>query len=374
MKLNTSFSALCMGALLVFSSCSEKEEPLAPVLNIADSYMSANWDNNTSNVSAIRNQFNSLVSYMKTGQDGSTKLEGTQLNTLLNQGNILSAFAGSFKTDIQTTFFPSLVKNSGQAYHPDSGATAVLGGAFEGRLLSERAYEILQAVDKGLYAAGFLNQIIELGNGSLDMAKLDQMLAFYGAHPSFPNTPTAANAAYPDMLIANYTARRDKNDGKGLYSQIKRNFLTLQATLLTEGDWTAERASAQKDLQANIEKALAATTINYMKAAVKKLSTTNLTDADKGSALHDLGEAYGFILGLNYVQQSDRIIQQSDLDFVLTKLGKTGTDIHQYSFVNDPVTSLPNLEDAWNRLATVYGFSNQEMADFEYNWVSTQGR
>ncbi|TNE79624.1 MAG: DUF4856 domain-containing protein [Bacteroidetes bacterium] len=374
MKNISSIGALAMSALLVFSSCGKDEDPTVPTLTIADSYVSSNWENNTSNVSAIRTQFNSLVTYMKTGQDGSTKLDGTQLNMLLNQNNLLADFSGDFKTDIQGIYFPSLVKNSGQAFHPDSAATAVLGGAFEGRLLSERAYEILQAVDKGLYGAGYLNQIITLGKGTLDQAKLDQMLAFYGAHPSFPNTPTAANAAYPDVLVANYAARRDKNDGQGLYSQIKRNFLTLQATLLVEGDWTNERKTAQVELQQNIEKALAATTINYMKAAVKKLSATSLTDADKAGALHDLGEAYGFILGFNYINSADRMIQSTDLDYVLGKMGKNGTDIHQYSFVNDPVNSLPNLEEAWKRLATVYGFTTQEMADFEYNWVSTQSR
>ncbi len=374
MKFSTSFSALSLSALLVLSSCGKEDGPAPVTLTPADSYMSANWNANTADVRTTRDQFNSLVNYMKTGQDGSTKLDLNQLNTLFNQDNRLANLSGNFKSDIQTVFFPSLVKNSGQAFHPDSAATAVLGGAFEGRLFSERAYEILQAVDKGLYAAGFLNQIISLGDAALDQAKLDQMLALYGAHPSFPNTPTAANSDNPDVLIANYTARRDKNDGNGLYSQIKTNFLTLQATMLTEGDWTAERAATQKLLEANIEKALAATAINYMKTAVKKLSSTNVSDADKGSALHDLGEAYGFMLGFAYIDGANRTIKSSDLEYVLVKLGKTGTDIHQYSFVNDPINSLPNLEDAWKRLATVYGFSQQEMADFEFNWVSSQGR
>lgn len=376
MKLLKNFLILTAAASLFLSSCSEEKLPVKNPLNIPSNYVSVDYDTNTYQERQLFLRFSDLVASMKLGEDPSNTLDLNTLISLWNDGgsNSLKAHAGWMSDHVELFCFPELVKHSGNIYHPDFGDTATIGGVFQSRLLNEGAFEILQGVDKGSYAGMFLYQILELQKGEFNQKTLDRMLALYGAHPSFPNTPTTANSIYPDRYMANYASRRDKNDSKGLYTGIKTEFLTLQAAIQAGDDYAVEKEAAFTRLVHNMEKALAATAINYMNSAIIKLSKTNPTDADKAGALHDLSEALGFIQGFSNLNSPYITITNDQILTLQGSLQVDGTKYSFYKFTNDPVNTLPDLLIAIDILNSIYGFTPAEMNDFKTNWVSAQGR
>jgi hypothetical protein len=201
------------------------------------------------------------------------------------------------------------------------------------------------------------------------------MIAIYGAHPNFPNTNTASKTTTPDVVIALYTARRDKNDGNGLYSQIKNNFIKLKAAVEAGADYNQERDEALAGIKLGIEKAIMATVVNYGYTAITKLSTTSPPAATISGGLHDLSECVGFIHGFKAIPQANRKITDTEIDELLAFLNSpAGADATMYKFVTDGVTELAKITQLQNKIKSIYGFSSAEMEDFKQNWISVQGR
>lgn len=370
--------ALSLVALTItFQSCSKDEEDPKQTLTIPSVYESADFSANTTKEAELKNQIKTLADYMKTGQDSTVKLTLTQLNTLFeaNSPNSLKAASGTYISSfIQNTLFPDLVTHSGQAFNPLS-APSSKGGAFGGRLWDGRGYEILQGVEKGFYTGLIIHQVAELSKGEITNATIDRMLAIYGAHPTFPNTPTAGKADHPDSYLALYTSRRDKNDGKGLYSEIKTDFLTIKAAAANKDLYRNELNAALTELCHDLEKAMVATVINYTHGAITKLSKTNPTEADIAGGLHDLGEAIGFIHGFKAIDASKRKITDAQVDEVLALFNYADPANHTvYTFVTDAANQLPKLVQIQGIFKNLYNFSTQDIDDFKQNWVTVQGR
>ncbi len=365
------------GLFLGLTSCKEDDPIGKSTLVIPNSYGASNFEANTVEENLLTQNFNDLVSLMKTGQDTLVQVKMSDLLAAWNKGgaNSVKAKSGWYVNEVETVYFPDLMRNSGKTYHPDHGDTATIGGIFGGRLLDKGAFEILQAVDKGAYGSLYLHQIVELAKDGIDLKDIDKMLALYGAHPDFPNTPNAANATNPDRSIANYAARRDKNDGTGFYSKIKYDFLMLQAACAAGSEYREEKNQAFTSLIQNIEKSIMATSINYMYATIEKLSKTKPTDEDKAGALHDLSEAISFIYGFKNLQSSHIQITTTQVEEILALLEFEGSQVNPlYHFTNDPISYLPQIMEAQMKMKAIYNFTDQEMNDFKSNWVSVQGR
>lgn len=371
-------NALILLALpaLFLTACTKNDDSAKKNLVVPTSYVSIDYDTNTFEDRMLATRFANLLATIKPGENQANTLDLNVLLAAWNEGGALSlkTKCGPIASGIENMLFPELVKHSGKTYHPNHGDTATLGGVFEGRLLNQGAFEIVQSVDKGSYAGMFLYRILELKKGNFDHKVLDQMLALYGAHPSFPNTPTVANTPKPDKYIANYAARRDKNDGSGYYSKIKTEFLTLHAAIKAGNEYTDEKEQAFARLIQNMEKALAATSINYLNSAISKLSKTNPTDTDKAGALHDLSEALGFIQGFDQLNSPYITISNGDITAIEEHLHINGQGYRYYEFTNDPITHITDIVAAITKLQTIYQFTPGEMIDFKTNWVSAQGR
>jgi hypothetical protein len=233
-------------------------------------------------------------------------------------------------------------------------------------------------VEKGLFGAALYNQAVVLmkGHAGFTPANADQLLAFYGASVNFNSSDDAAkHGASVDRFMANYAARRDKNDGKGLYTQLKTQFIRLQAAAKQEPNYHDDLLNALDQIASLWEKANAATVINYCHSAVSTLSSTSTTEAQKGAALHSLNEAMGFLQGWKTIDAGYRRITDAQIDEYLALLNvpATGTPT-PYSFLTDPVNQLPKLQQLISKLQTLYQFSTQDVEDFKRNWVKEQGR
>jgi hypothetical protein len=354
--------------LFLITACGDNEK--AP-LDIPVAYDGANFDANAATELGVISRFRKMVSEAQKGRSGAP-VSLDSLNYWYTTGSpSVQSLVSSYFAPKVTVWNAELAKASGNAYTP--GTPAGDGGAFGGYLFDENGLELEQLLDKGLYGALLYNHFDHLTHSTITPATVDRMLAIFGANPSFPNSYQAALHARPDILSANYTARRDKNDGKGPYTAIRDAFIQLQAAVRAGDDYNEERDEAIETIRINWEKGNAATMINYLHAVISKLSATNPSDADKASALHSYGETVGFIQGWRTLPNKKITDQQIDEILQLLNAPENGTPV-SYRFATDPLNELPKLTQVIGKLKAIYAFSDQDIEDFKRNWVVDQNR
>ncbi len=151
--------------------------------------------------------------------------------------------------------------------------------------------------------------------------------------------------------------------------------------------FNSQRDQALADFKLNWEKALAATVINYCHSTLQGLTLPNRDDATVSCAMHAYNEAGGFLSGWRAVPASQRRITDAQIDELLDLLRAPYTQTasaQSYLFLNDnsQIAQLfrldgrsdPNNNGVIERLAQIYGFTNQEVEDFRRNWVVFQNR
>lgn len=371
---------LCIAAATL-SACNNDDdadndnvrEPLA----IPSEYDGSSYEANTTTQMAVLDQLSDLSNKAKEARVNGVVVSYEELEALYQAGNpSLSAVSTDYFDALhlgEGGILAELAKASGGSYVP--GPPLGEGGTLAGYLFDENGLELEQIMEKGQFGAVLYKHATDLLQGTITPATVDQLVAIFGASPAFPNTPTAANTPTPDRAMANYAARRDKNDGQGLYSQMKNAFIKLQAAVKAGSIYDQEKQEAIDALTLAWEKANAATVINYCHGATTKLSATNPSDEDKGSALHSYSEAVGFIHGWKTIPAAYKRISDEEIDEILVLFnapaGETPTS---YLFATDPVNELPKLQQIIDKLQDLYNFSDQDIEDFRSNWVSVQGR
>lgn len=362
---------------VLFSACTKDETP-APTFEVPANYDSANFRSDVATANSLRIQLNTLVNEAKRGRIVTNTVLATTLEQLYTTSNpsLRDATTVYYNGLLSGTsgFFAELALASGNAYTP--GTPTGNGGVYGGYLFDENGLELEQLIEKGLFGALNYYQAHLLLQGTVSQAVLNQVLALYGAHPDFANTPTAANATNPDVFMANYAARRsDVNDANSLYNQMKKAFITAQAAIKAGESRLAERNAALADIRLLWEKVNAATVINYCHSVISTMSQTAPTDAQKAAALHAYGECVGFLHGWRQLPADSKRISDAQIDELLTLLlAAPGTTPESYKFITEPGTQLPKLQDVIGRLQTIYGFTNAEIESFRNNWVSLQNR
>ncbi len=363
----------CLIAGLVFVSCDDDDNE--DQLVIPDTYDGSNFLANSTAEAAVRTQLSTFVNKAKEGRTTGLTVAAADLNQLFTTGSpSLQAVTTSYYSGRVTSWIDELAKASGNVY--TAGPPTGDGGTIGGYLLDENGLELEQMLDKGLYGAAMYNHAISLIDaGNLTPATVDQLVQIFGAHPDFPNTNNSSSATNPDQFLANYTARRDKNDGQGLYTQMETAFITLQAALQAGDSFTAEQDQALEDLLDTWEKANAATVINYCHQTLDKLSETNLTDDQIGSGLHSYAEAVGFLHGWRTIPAAYKLITDAEIEDLLVKLNAPfDSTPTSYKLITESATQLPKVQEVIDDLQALYGFSDQEIEDFKQNWVAVQGR
>jgi hypothetical protein len=292
----------------------------------------------------------------------------------------LNGYIAPFRDDVVAAFLPvisqwvpelALASNDG-FYHPDSsiqsnghGGGYTLNGS-KRYLYDENGLEPQQVIEKGLYMALMYNKMKQIIS-STDETLSHRLLALMGANPNFNNSANGQNA---DRLGANYIARRDQNDGLGLYSQNRRILTALQIAAKTASPIAASQAANEFLLA--YEKGIAATIINYLHQTNAFISVTSPTDDDLSAALHAYSEAVGFTIGhigLETTLGDDRMAQ------ILALLNyNNGPDSETYLVATDRFNTVEKNNQAIELLKEVYSFSDAEIESFRFNWVAEQGR
>lgn len=355
---------------LIFTSC-EKDEVETPALVLPTTYDATSFTANTVSEYELRTNFITFINEAKKGRVSGTTVTESKLKELFEAGtNSISNNATAAQRAEYLLLFKEIEKASkGAAYQ--LGKTPSVngdGGVAGGYLFDENGLELEQIIDKGSFGSIFYAKAIAiLANPTA--ANVDKALALYGANPTFPNTPTAAEGRQPDILMANYGARRTKTVGStgGLYIEMKEAFIKAQAAIKAGAKYNADRDSAIATILIKWEEINAATVINYLFDVDAKLNAANVTDAAKAAAMHSYGECVGFLKG--FKGTSKKKITDVQIDDALTKMYHTTP--YQLVDDKDKVAALKIVRD---NLQAIYGFSETQMAEFKLNYVSLEKR
>ena len=359
-------------AAFLFACDSDDSNEVQPEFQVSDTYSSSTFAANTTELANLQSSFSSLVSTAKAGRTGEA-VEVADLQADYTAGSPSVADNTSSWYNSQLTgedgYFAELAAASGNTWAP--GETDGEGGVYGGYLFDENGMEVEQLIDKGLYGALLYNQAQELLAQPANAAAPDQVLALFGANPAFPNSDNAANVATPDAFMAKYVARRDALDGNGIYTKLNYEFRRWQSAIAAGN--TAEQQAATAAIAELWEKGSAATAINYLHSAISKLSATNPSEAEVGSALHAYAEAIGFIQGFYTLENkliSDAQIEQLSQQLLAPIDGEASS----YLFATEAATELPRMVNAIAELQSIYNFSDAEIESFRTNWVNQQSR
>ncbi|GAA4398925.1 hypothetical protein GCM10023187_10070 [Nibrella viscosa] len=361
--------------MLSFTACKETEtvDPLV----IPQQYDGAAYATNVTTATAVTQQYTNLVNETKKARTAGTKIDAQTLINLFTTGtpSLKSITTPYYVGKIEGTngWIAKMAKAGGNTFDPNVRTGS--GGLYGGHVFDENGFGLVEAFENAMYGATLYNYAVQLATAENPTpATADQLVALFGASPAFPNSN---NAKYPtpDRLLALYAARRDKNDGTGIYTKLRDAFIRYQAALKGGSRYTADRNAAFAEIKQYWEKAMAATAINYLHTTISTLSSTTLTDAQKGSALHAYNEAVSFLHGWRTLPLQHKKITDAQIDELLTLMNvpASGTPT-SYLFLTDPVNQLPKLTQAIAKLKDIYGFSTQEIEDFKKNWINEQGR
>jgi len=253
---------------------------------------------------------------------------------------------------------------------PDSATT---GGVYSDRLFDSNGLNIAEQVEKGIFTALLYYQSLQTLNDGIDAKDIDIITAYWGASPYFRNSGKAVSDG--DVFCASYAAQRDKDDGAGLYTQMKTALITAQAAIKAGHSYISELRNAIEQVKITWEKSQMATAINYLYSTITVLSATSIDDATRSSAIKSFGEGALILKGWRSLDENQRTISTAQLDELLELLHLPYHHTPQcYLIWQQPYEQLPRLEQVINKLQSIYGFTNQDMNDFKHNWVSEQGR
>jgi hypothetical protein len=344
--------------ILAFMMIGCSDDGVQPI-DIPTVYDSNGYANAVLAENALIKQHQDFVNLLKTGRISGTVVDYatalTAMQAHLNEAN------DSLKA-IFPAYLLELTKASGNTYDPYA-ATQTQGGTYGGYLFDENGLEIEQILDKASFFGLFYHKASRM---SITSESTHKLIALFGATPRFSNSDRTTN--FPDILSASYAARRDKNDGNGLYATFKRNVIAMQAHQKAGSEYINETLSDRKSVLLTWEKAILATVVNYCFSAHAKFTMTNPQANDNGAGLHAVGESIGFLGGLKGI--TEKKITNAQVDELLSLLKSNKPAV----FVTDAFTNAPALLQVVSRIKTIYGFTDQEIEDFKVNWVTTQNR
>ena len=355
--------------VLFFGCKKESDEPTKKPLSIPTEYGydSVSFQNNASQALNYANVLVDFENELKKGRNISYLLEKSQLDSMFQ---ILRPITPQPIQPMIDNYINEIVLASGKTFDPNNPTPE--GGIYGGYIYNKEGLDLHELIIKTIWGVAFIQQMNNISSNANNVNQVDPLLVYYGAHPYFKNSSDASkHGIYADKFSANYAARRDNNDGNGFYHQIKKNFLKLKAAISAGEPYQTEKQDAIKSIFENIEKAYAATIINYCFSAISKLNLSNPTENDFSSAIHAIGEAIAFTTNIKNMNQKK--LSVSDIDFIFNQLNyQPTTQINK--FVTETFNQLPKLNNIIQRIKSVYGFSDSEIEDFKKNWIQVQNR
>lgn len=358
-----------VGALLTTALCACGPAPSATQCT-ADTYPGDEFTANAAAELELRARLKALNDAMKAAEASvAVTPTAAELAALYAAGSpsLESTTMPSYRAVMADVFarFEAAAGNTWTPSEPPIGA----GGLYGAYLFTERGVDLRQVMEKGLFGAAHYAEAARLLTPTATAKEVDRVLALFGANPSFPMDDKAP--VNPDVHSAVYAKRRTNAAAAtpGPYLAIKQAFLTARQSV-SQGDACAHRRDeAFTTIRRQWERALVGTVVFYLTSAATTLEKPTATDAEKAGALHGIGEAYAFLMGLRAVEPSTRTVSDAELDQLLAtlKVSDLAATV-AYRYVTDPASSVDALTTAIAQVQAAWDFSAEEINAFRVNY------
>lgn len=228
-----------------------------------------------------------------------------------------------------------------------SGQAGTLTTGTSTYLFAANGMEYAQIIEKGLMGAVFLNQAnnVYFGSGKMDVDNSvavsagegkyytemehhwDEAFGYFGAPKDFPTNTDGLRfwAKYCDK----------QNDKLGSNAVIMNAFLKGRAIISQDFDLSMRDAQIQI-IRKEWERVSASQAVTYLEGARDNFGT------DNAKFLHELSEAYAFILNLKYVPLETRVINFSEIEGLLDTIGDDFWAV-TVSELNSAITTLNSI-------------------------------
>lgn len=309
---------------------------IAPSYSIPTTYDFTRNGNSTVSYSGQTDRLNQLAemtAYGKTGTSvvvSAANLHDMYANTG-GDGNGNFTFSSTkqledktFATDVDMfkSYMDSIAVASTQNGNAaSSGIAGTLTTGTSTYLFSSNGFEYVQLMEKGLMGAVFMHQALNtyFGSDKMDVDNTDEVdpgagkyyttmehhwdeaFGYFGVPTTFPTD--LGN----DWFWGKYCNARDAEIGCN--ATMMDNFLKGRAAIT--GKVYADRDEAIAVLRAEWEKISAAQAVHYLNGAKANFGT------DQAKYLHELSEAYAFILNLKYAPNETRVLTQAEVSDLL---------------------------------------------------------
>jgi len=351
---------------LNYNSMAEKDDGSCEFYEVPATYNFTDSDNNStvsySGQTDRLNQLEELTTYMKTGTSAtiSSNVMRDMFYNVNDNGNGNFSFSSSKQlgdkclfsdTSMFTGWMTDLAAASiDYASTATNGQAGTLTTGTSTYLFDANGIEHIQLIEKGLMGAVFKYQALNVyfGAGKMDVDNTtaedpdggkyytemehhwDEAFGYFGAPIDFLTSTESFR------FWAKYCNARDAQ--LGCNAIIMNAFLTGR-TAIINNDLTTRDAQilVVSDMW---EKVCAATAVDYLEGAKDNLGT------DNAKFLHELSEAYAFIMDLKYAPLDTRSITITQINTLLdTHIGANFWDV-----------TTTDLNNAINELNTIYNF------------------
>lgn len=335
----------------------------APAQCAADTYPAESYATNAAAELGLRTRLETLIGKAEETGTAGARVTAAELEALYAAGtpSVRAISTEAARAGVSEAFV-KLEQASGNTWTP-ADPPAGTGGLWGAYVYSERGVDLPETVEKLTLGGGHYAQAASLMTDQATAADVDRMLALFGASPSFPMNDKAA--VDPDQFAAAYAKRRTNPAAAtpGPYLAIKAAFINARAAVTGGAACAAQRAEAFAAIRDQWERALLGTTIFYLNRAATTLDLAAPTETERAGALHQLGEAVGFLRGLRAVPASARQITDAQLDQALTTLGgMTLGGAASYTYVTDPAANVGKLAAVISQLQAARQFTSEEIA------------
>ncbi|MBX3191282.1 MAG: hypothetical protein KF819_30070 [Labilithrix sp.] len=338
-------------------------------ITLPPTYDSPGYDTNAAVELGLRNKLDAFLKPMRDAEndfaDGGAPAPVTkaQLVTLYTDGNpnIKGITTVFYQPKVDAWFGEYEEAFTAGPFTPTDPPPAK-GGTYGKWVMSARAVDLHQAIEKGTYVAGFYNHALGvLSSGPITEATIDRLIAAFGAHPSFPGDPAALQNK--DVNSAALAARRSRDPAlTGPYVKMKQAAIKAKASIAAGAKCAADRDAAIKTFLSEWERSSYATVIfDFNDIIADKLSPGKFAEA-----LHAYGEGIGLIAGFRTIPQDRRIVTDAQIDKMLSDaLSPVTAASEAFKLQTASVQAAAGLQQVMSDIKTIYGFSDAEIASFK---------
>lgn len=351
-------------SLAVLFACGPAAQP---VVCTAEVYPDENYATNAAAELELRTRFETLIEKMETASTARPTAAEMEALFIAGTPSLSDLSTDAARVGIREAF----AKTELAAATPWAPADPPVGygGLYGTHVYNERGVDLPETVEKLLLGGMQYMETARLMKDTATVADIDRMVALFGASPSFPMDDKAA--VDPDVMVAKYAKKRTNPEAAipGPYLAIKRAFMNARASVKGGSACAQQRTEAFAQIREQWERVLLGTTVYYLNTAGNTLARATPTTAEQAGALHQIGEALGFLRGLKALPAEHRIIADAQLDQVLTTLGGTAlASAEAYKYITAPNATLDKLALAVTQIQAARQFTREEIATFKESY------